>query len=229
MDNSFKNVYQNMLDLGLGALTHANRHAAYCNDEANDKWGELSVLQAAHAAEILVKARIAQEHPLLIFKDLPSVSNQESLTLKKLSREGKTIDWSDLPKVFKTITGCNFTNEKLFKNFGYTRNSLQHFGYYINQLETSPSLETLRFIYSFIDPFINEHWGLFAIDYDEDYDSYENLPNILIGYEIEFLVSPCSAEYAQIWMEGLNNCSPEYQYIMTTRIKAVLKGGENDA
>lgn len=229
MDNSFKNVHLNMLDLGLGALAHANRHAAYCDDETNDKWGELSILQAAHAAEILVKARIAQEHPLLIFKDLPSVSNQQSLTIEKLSREGKTIDWSDLPKVFKTITGCNFTNEKLFKEFGYARNSLQHFGYYINQLETSPSLETLRFIYSFIDPFINEHWKLFAIDYNEDYASYENLPNTLIGYEIEFLVSPNSAEYSQKWLGGLNNCSQKYQRIMMTRINAALKGGENYA
>lgn len=61
MDDTFNKVPQNMLDLGLGALAHANHHAAYY-DETNDKWGELSVLQAAHAAEILVKARIAQVH-----------------------------------------------------------------------------------------------------------------------------------------------------------------------
>lgn len=228
MDDILKCVAKNMLKLGLGALAHANRHAAYV-DEANDKWGELSVLQAAHAAEILVKARIAQEHPLLIFKDLPSVSNQQSLTIEKLAKEGRTIDWSDLPKVFKTITGCSFTNEKLFKSFGYTRNSLQHFGYYINQQNTSSSLETLQFIYSFIDPFINEHWGLFAIDYDEDYDSYEYLPSILIGYEITFLVSPEAADYSECWNEELNNCSSEYQHIMKSRIQAALKESENDA
>ncbi len=67
MNDILKNVANNMLELGLGALTHANRHAAY-QDPVNDKWGELSVLQAAHAAEILIKARIAQEHPLLIME-----------------------------------------------------------------------------------------------------------------------------------------------------------------
>lgn len=59
MNDFFEEVPQNMLDIGLGALAHANYHSAYY-DEANDKWGKLSVLQAAHAAEILVKARIAQ-------------------------------------------------------------------------------------------------------------------------------------------------------------------------
>lgn len=59
MDIELENVSQNILNLGLGALAHANRHAAYY-DDVNDKWGELSVLQAAHAAELLVKARIAQ-------------------------------------------------------------------------------------------------------------------------------------------------------------------------
>lgn len=60
-----------MLDLGLGALAHANRHAAYAPME-NHRWPELSIIQAAHAAELLIKARIAQEHPLLIFEKLPS-------------------------------------------------------------------------------------------------------------------------------------------------------------
>ena len=67
MKDWFKDIASNMLDLGLGSLTHANRLAAY-QDYHNDKWGELSVLQAAHAAEILIKAKIAEEHPLLIFE-----------------------------------------------------------------------------------------------------------------------------------------------------------------
>lgn len=227
MDNFFEMVSENMLELGLGALSHANYHAAYFN-EANDKWGELSVIQAAHAAEILVKARIAQVHPLLIFKDLPSVSNQQSLTIEKLSNDGRTIDWFDLPKVFKTITGCDFIKKDLFRDFGYTRNSLQHFGYFLNSKNTSPSLETLKFIYSFIDPFINEHWGLFAIDFDEGMDSYEHLPISLINYEITFLVSPNSAQYSEYWMDELQNSSSEYQHIMKERIHNVLKGCENN-
>ncbi len=228
MDIELKNISKNILSLGLAALAHANRHAAYY-DEANDKWGELSVLQAAHAAELLVKARISQEHPLLIFSNLPSVSNQDTLSIDKLAEYGKTIEWSDLPKVFKTITGCNFENDSIFKSFGRLRNSVQHFGIIPNQSTTSASLETLKFIYSFIDPFINEHWGLYAIDFDEDMDSYEHLPNILIGYEIKFLISPEAAQNSGCWIDKLNDCSTEYRNVMINRIQNVMNGGENNA
>ena len=36
MNNELRNVAENMRELGLGALTHANRHAAY-QDIVNDK------------------------------------------------------------------------------------------------------------------------------------------------------------------------------------------------
>ena len=228
MGIELENVSKNILDLGLGALAHANRHAAY-QDYVNEKWGELSVLQAAHAAELLVKARIAEEHPLLIFSNLPSVSNQDTLSIDKLAEDGKTIDWSDLPKVFKTITGCNFENDGIFKSFGRLRNSVQHFGIIPNQATTSASLETLRFIYSFIDPFINEHWGRYAIDFDEDMDSYEHLPAILIDYEIKFLVSPKVAKHSEHWENELDNCRDEYKHIMKRRIDDALNLGENNA
>lgn len=223
----FNTISNDMLDLGLGALLHANHHAGYITD-VNDKWAELSVLQAAHAAELLVKARIAQEHPLLIFSNLPLVSNQDTLSIDKLAEDGRTIEWSDLPKVFKTITNCNFENADTFRDFGHLRNSVQHFGIIPNKKFTSASLETLRFIYSFIDPFINEHWGLYAIDFDEDMDSYENLPNVLIGYEIKFLVSPKSAICSECWMNELNNCSKEYQCIMKKRIHDALNRDESN-
>ena len=64
MDNHLRAVHKHMRHLGLAALAHANWHANFHSFE-NDWWPELSVLQAAHAAEILIKARIAQQHPLL--------------------------------------------------------------------------------------------------------------------------------------------------------------------
>ena len=65
MDNGFdfNAISTDMLSLGLGALAHANYHSGYTTD-TNDKWAELSVIQAAHAAELLVKARITKEHPI---------------------------------------------------------------------------------------------------------------------------------------------------------------------
>ncbi|MHB1418062.1 MAG: hypothetical protein ACYCX4_00515 [Bacillota bacterium] len=94
-----------MRDLGLGALAHANRHAAYTAENA--RWPELSVLQAAHAAELLIKARIAQEHPLLIFEQIPRstkvVGNQ--LNIEDLFKQGKTIQWAELPERLWAATG----------------------------------------------------------------------------------------------------------------------------
>lgn len=68
MNNELRNVAENMRELGLGALTHANRHAAY-QDIVNDKWAELSVLQAAHAAEILIKAKLPKNIRYLYLKN----------------------------------------------------------------------------------------------------------------------------------------------------------------
>ena len=59
-------IDDHMKELGLGALTRGMRLSLY-SDQNNPHWDDLSVLHAAHAAEILIKARIAAEHPLLIF------------------------------------------------------------------------------------------------------------------------------------------------------------------
>src|SRR5207237_5120886 len=96
---ALKGIWEHIRDLGLGALAHANRHAAYAAME-NPRWPDLSVLQAAHSAELLIKARIAQEHALLIFEQLPR-STQASgamLDLGDLFRQGRTLQWPDLPE-----------------------------------------------------------------------------------------------------------------------------------
>src|SRR5882724_9151673 len=106
MNADLKGVWKHIRDLGLGALAHANRHAAYESWE-NPRTPELSILQAAHAAELLIKARIAQEHPLLIFDELPR-STQGSgslLDLQDLFARGRTIEWADLPARLWAVTG----------------------------------------------------------------------------------------------------------------------------
>lgn len=54
MNPELRDVADHMRDLGLGALTHALRLSLYWSPE-NPSWGDLSVLNAAHAAEILIK------------------------------------------------------------------------------------------------------------------------------------------------------------------------------
>ncbi|MBB1399173.1 hypothetical protein [Pseudoalteromonas sp. SG44-8] len=186
MHPELNDVHINMKSLGLGALAHANWHANFHSYE-NDKWYELSVLQAAHAAEILVKARIAQEHPLLIFEQIPRSTQVDGskLDFKALVQKAKTIQYSDLPERLWATTGIKIPNVGLFKSFGALRNSIQHFA-----SPGSFGCGTIGFIYDVIDPFINECWGLYAIDYCEDHEPYTYLIENLVRNDTKFLVSP---------------------------------------
>jgi len=217
MDESLAEVSRNMLRLGLGALAHANWHAHYYNMD-NDCWSELSVLQAAHAAEILIKARIAQEHPLLIFEHTPRLApgDHSKLTFGRLVQEGRTFQFADLPNRLWATTGISLPMVDCYAAFGRTRNSVQHFapphdGAVLSQL-------TLEFIFSVIDPFINDCWGRYAIDCNEDYEPYEYFVPGIIGREIPFLVSPKSVagiEHMRIdWGDNA-----DYKKLMQSRIK----------
>ncbi len=188
MNEELKQVSHHMLSLGLGALAHANWHANYLSFE-NDSWPELSVLQAAHAAEILIKARIAQEHPLLIFEQLPRSTqiSENSLELKHLFERAKTLQYNDLPERLWATTGIKLISLEKYQSFGRLRNAIQHFA---TPLNTDCSMETVQFIYEVIDPFINQCWNLFAVDYNEDHEPYVYLIDSLIRKSIRFLVSP---------------------------------------
>jgi hypothetical protein len=221
MDAKLKGIWEHMRGLGLAALAHANRHTAYL-DFLNGKWNELAVLQAAHAAELLVKARIAQEHPLLIFEELPRSSklNGELLDAASLFAQGRTIQWSDLPERLWAATGCKLPDEAVFREFGRLRNGIQHFGP-PQGLDTQK--QTLSFVFRVIDPFINQHWGLFAIDYDEDEEPYVYFMQALVAQEVPFLVSRPAAECFADWSVDWDNVSPTYRMMIEDRVATALE------
>ncbi len=192
MDEVLNVVHKNIMRIGLGALAHANWHAHYQSTE-NDTWSELSVLQAAHAAELLIKARIAQEHPLLIFEYTPKLMPKNGLLLsyEQLVSEGRTYQYRDLPDRLWATTGTLLPNLETYLAFGKLRNSIQHFSP-PESIDTSQT--TLEFIFKVIDPFINSCWGLYAIDFNEDTEPYEYFVPGIIGREILFLVSPESVK-----------------------------------
>lgn len=215
MHTELRGIWEHMLGLGLGALAHANWHAHYFSHE-NRHWPSLSVLQAAHAAELIIKARIAQEHPLLIFEQLPRSSHVDGnrLDLKALFERGRTIQFSDLPERLWSATGCQIKNVSLYNAFGRLRNCIQHFA--------SPgagSEDASEFIYGVIDPFIHEHWGLFAIDYNEDTEPHTYLVEGLIRHEVLFLVSTEAAEVEV----AFDRCSDEYRQEMEQRFQLARK------
>ena len=97
-----------------------------------------------------------------------------------------------------------------FNEFGEIRNAIQHFGI-VSKEKSVSYLTSLQFIYGTIDPFINESWGLFAVDYCQDYheDSEDNsnywnyIRECLIGNEIIFKVSPFLAENKAFWWSSI--------------------------
>lgn len=215
MEDELRSVHQHMLALGLGALAHANWHANYHSFE-NAHWSELSVIQAAHAAEILIKAKIAEEHPLLIFEHLPKADKSEEsiLELKQLIEYGRTYQYADLPDRLWATTGYRLPNLETYRSFGRLRNAIQHF--------TSPkdhdlSQETLEFIFEVIDPLINECWGLFAIDYNEDHEPYAYFASGLISRRIHFLASPNLIKDEELRLVGIE--WPENDEVYTAEMQ----------
>ncbi len=214
--NGFVGVHEHMIGLGLGALTHANWHANYHSTD-NDYWSELSVLQAAHACEILIKARIAQEHPLLIFEQLPKAqSDEETLSMQRLVESGRTYQFSDLPDRLWATTGLRLPAIERYRDFGRLRNTIQHF---VVPKGLNVSTEAARFIYEVIDPLIYECWGLYAVDYNEDHEPYVYLVAGLVRRGIRFLVSPGVMDDFQSidldWPEG----DKEYRREMEARFE----------
>jgi len=210
-------IHEHMLGLALGALAHANWHANYYSME-NLRWSELSVLQAAHACEIFIKARIAKEHPLLIFENLPKPQpGAAPLSLRELVEGGRTFQYFDLPDRLWAATGIRLPGLERYRSFGRLRNTVQHF---LAPSSVDASKETIQFIYEVIDPFINECWNLFAIDYNEDDEAYVYLVGGLIRRGIRFLVSPeimSSINFVDFeWPAG----DPKYRADMESRFEA---------
>jgi len=205
-----------MRGLGLGALSHANWHAVTLSFE-NRYWPELSVLQAAHAAEILIKARIAEEHPLLIFDDLPKRKTVEHRELEHadLYLNGKTFQFSELPDRLWATTGISISNIVAYKEFGRLRNSIQHFS---APKGVDCSLEAIKFVFEVVDPFIKECWNLYALDYTEDYDTYQYFAEYLVERSIEFSISPNFVKYGKDVKFEWDIKKPEYRIEMERRI-----------
>lgn len=224
MNPALREVSEHIRELGLGALAHANRHAAYAA-MANPSWPELSVLQAAHAAELLIKARIAQEHPLLIFDQLPKMSQSSGnlLDLEDLFKSGRSVQWQDLPERLWATTGLELPNREIFDAFGRLRNGIQHFAS-IPEFDNGGA--ALKFIFEVIDPFINICWGLYAIDYDEDYDPYICFVCALVSRKIRFLVSPEAAERFDEWEVDWAEADPLYRAEMFARVEEVREKRE---
>jgi hypothetical protein len=158
-----KQVAEHMKDFGFHILGRAISDAIF--DELLSPFAHiLSIVHAAHGAEILIKARIAQEHPLLVFSSYPKSKTTSSLlTIKELFEHGKTLTYSELPEVLWATTGYRIYNLADFQKFGALRNGLVHFA----APNFNAADETLRFAFEVLDPIVRDFWNESFVKHSE--------------------------------------------------------------
>lgn len=134
----------------------------------------MCIVHAAHAAEILLKARIAQEHPLLIFSKLPKADpKKDALTLIDLLESGRTFSYEELPDQLWATTGIKINGLQQYREFGRLRNQIVHFS--IANVDALDIL-TIRYSLEVLDPLVESFWGKSVIDFvtKDPQDYYAN-------------------------------------------------------
>lgn len=153
--DSMKDVSQNMKLSGMLFFQSAFMEALY---------GQMPmcVAHAAHAAEIILKARISQEHPLLMFSKLPNFNNNENLTLDYLLEKGRTFSYAELPNQLWATTGIKIEDQAKYDQFGKLRNQIIHFSR-ANKEELD--MLTLDYSLQFLDPLVESFWDKSVFDF----------------------------------------------------------------
>jgi len=217
MHEALKQIPGRILGVAKGALAQANQHAVFF-DPGNEHWDQICVLNAAHAGELFIKAIIATEHPLLIFRDVFSVDDQASadLSIEKLIERGRTYDFKDLPKLLWVTTGKRIPDMPSFEKIQRARNAIQHF--------CAPDTDDLRrlaleFIYKNIDPLIHDNFGLCAIEYHEDHSvGYDYVVSCVVQNELLFSI-PDDFGIGEVDLsDDLKATSPEYRAELLKRL-----------
>ena len=167
MNPETKQVSQHMKEFGLHILGRAIYDATF-NEMMRPFAHMLSVVHAAHGAEILIKARIAEEHPLLIFKSYPkSNTTKDVLSIKELFKYGRTLMYSELPEVLWATTGYRIKELDRYLKFGELRNIIIHFS---ADPDCEASTETLKFALEVLDHIVQDFWGESLIYYSQEWD-----------------------------------------------------------
>ena len=152
---------------GLGILGQA-LHKATFSELMNGFAHPLSVTIAAQSAEILIKARIAQEHPLLIFTTLPkSLPDGRSLNIESLLESGRSADYFELPNLLWATTGYQIPDRLEYERFGRLRNQIQHLTF---PLDENLADRTLQFIFRVIAPMAKDFWQVNVVATIEEVD-----------------------------------------------------------
>lgn len=211
----FAEIPRRILWNAKAALSQANTHAVYL-DPGREYWGNVSVLNAAHAGELVLKALIARSHPLLIFKNVSDLydGNATELLLQRMLEKGRTHDFQHLPNVLWAVTGISLPDPQSFKRIQKLRNSIQHFYHPdgVDDFGEEARGASLEFLYKNVDPLLKEYFFFNAIEFHEDPSvGYDYVVAALLRRELKFSI-PDDFELGEVDLKAeLSEASKPYR------------------
>jgi len=163
-----RDVAKHMKEFGLSLLGRSIKDVTF-SEMLNPYVHAMAVVTCAQAAEIIIKARIVEEHPLLIFTKLPRPDPSSLLDVGSLMAEGRTLTYDELPDALWATTGYRVANRSQFDEFGKLRNVIMHFAVPNTELDDA----VLRFAFVVIEPLIYDFWKADIIESYEDFGEEE--------------------------------------------------------
>lgn len=162
------NMAAQMRDYGLSLVARGVLAAAY-SEHGTPYAHAQAVVSIANGFEILIKARIVEEHPLLVFEQIPKHTkiSDGNLKFEDLLEHGKTIMYSELPERLWAATGYQISDSKLFADFGKTRNQIIHFSV---PNDFSLADFAIKFAFVNVESAINDWWDTTILEYVGDYE-----------------------------------------------------------
>lgn len=162
-----REIAEHMQEFGLAVLGRSAYDLTF-SEQMRPFVHTMAVGHAAHGAEIVIKARIAQEHPLLLFTSLPkSVNAPDQLTIKELFEYGRTIQYNELPELLWATTGIRMDRVEQYQRFGKLRNAIIHFAV---PDEEDLHTQTFRFLFEVIEPLVRSFWGRSILPFASQWD-----------------------------------------------------------
>lgn len=150
------NMASQMRSFGMAMISRGVLNASFWEGEFPYAHAQ-SVINIANGFEILIKAKIVEEHPLLVFEQIPKESKitDGNLKFEDLLEHGKTIMYSELPERLWASTGYKISDLNFYNDFGRTRNKIIHFTAPMNSLADY----ALKFAFTVVEKSIFEWWG----------------------------------------------------------------------
>ena len=156
-----------MRDFGLAMVAKGVVNATY-SEHGIPYSHAMGLVHVANGLEVLIKSKIVEEHPLLVFNKIPKEANLSdgNIKMEDLLEHGQTIMYSELPDRLWATTGYKIEPLELYNKFGRIRNQIIHFAV----PEISLSDLTLEFTFKIIEKALNSWWDITIFEYIQEYD-----------------------------------------------------------